>query len=207
MKESIIRYRKLDIEYVLINNKLNMDDLSFIGKGKSAEVYKINGKDKVIKIFYEHKIHELIKEKEAYKLLTGKKGFINMYKHGRNYLILDFVEGKNLFDCLINGIEIKKEYMDYVNDCIKISYELGLNPNDVHLKNIILKDNDEVVIVDLARFLDKKSDQRWDHIYRIYNNVYKKNWMVKRKSLIVIKALIFGYKMIEKISRGRISEK
>jgi hypothetical protein len=190
---------EIDLEIVLCELQLQLHDVEYIGSGKSAMVFKIKNEEKVLKVFYNNKIHELLKEKEAYNFLNGTKGYLNLHDVGNNYLLIDYFRGKNLYDYLLEGLEIKRCYIEEANFYVNEARKKGLNPNDVHLKNIMINDNEEVVIVDLARFLDKKLDKRWEHIYKIYNSFYHKKWNHKKVSSIILKINIFVYKFVEKI--------
>lgn len=185
--------------YVLRDLNIRESDLEYIGRGKSAYVYRWKGTEKIIKIFLEESRGEFICERKVYETLGDEEGFLKMYVYGENYLVLDYIQGKTLYKLLREGVFIKAEYIEKVAEYVENIKRKGLHPNDLHLKNILIDGEERVWIVDLARFLDKKRDKRWDHLYWVYWHLYRKRWFPKRWKSRYMDYIVKGYKWIESI--------
>jgi predicted Ser/Thr protein kinase len=79
-------------------------NLEYIGEGRSAIVYKIHGTNKVLKVFFPPFAHIAKEEGDIYHQLQGIPYFPSLYEVGDNYLVIDYIEGQTLFDCLVLGI-------------------------------------------------------------------------------------------------------
>jgi tRNA A-37 threonylcarbamoyl transferase component Bud32 len=86
-----------------------------------------------------------------------------MYEYGSNYIVLDYVNGKTLYECLIEGIKIPEQAIIEVDNAIQLAKGKGLNPSDIHLKNIILT-NAGIKVIDVARFLQEKECKQWEDL-------------------------------------------
>ncbi|MYL61498.1 protein kinase family protein, partial [Virgibacillus halodenitrificans] len=83
--------------------------LTYIASGRSAAVFLIKDTDLALKVF--HPYFESITKAETniYRQLEGIHFYPNMYEAGQNFIVIDYIEGTTLFDCLIEGIPIKEE--------------------------------------------------------------------------------------------------
>ncbi|WP_205628694.1 hypothetical protein, partial [Acinetobacter baumannii] len=81
-----------------------------------------------------------------------------------------YERGTNLYDCLLQGVYIPKQALRQVDEAIDYARRQGLNPRDIHLKNIILQD-EGVRLLDVSEYMREGNDQRWEHLkegYRLY---------------------------------------
>ena len=69
-----------------------------------------------------------------------------------NYLVLSFEEGITLYDCLLQGIPIPKQAIKDVDDAREYVRQKGLNPRDIHLKNVFLQ-NGRAKIIDVSEYV------------------------------------------------------
>ncbi len=168
--------------------------LKLIGSGRSAVVCKMEETDKVLKVFptgYEHIARE---EASVYQQLKGCSLFPKMYAFGTNYLVLDYIPGVTLYDCLMKGIPFTKKHIQEADQAFAYAKQQGLNPADVHLKNIILTPTGMVKVIDVARFRQTKHDQQWEDIKRILDSVYFKKYTPKKIPCFILEGIAALYK-------------
>ncbi|QOY37965.1 hypothetical protein AWH56_010575 [Anaerobacillus isosaccharinicus] len=91
-------------------------------------------------------------EEEVYNVLFGNPYFPRMYGSGNNYLVIDFIKGQTLFSCLTNGIPIKDKHIKEIDKALELAKVEGLNPFDIHLRNILITVEGNVKLIDVARF-------------------------------------------------------
>ncbi|WP_404408189.1 protein kinase family protein [Jeotgalibacillus malaysiensis] len=169
-------------------------ECSLIGVGRSAAVFKIKGQNKVMKVFFPGHEKTAKEEAEIYHLLAGSEFYPSVYDSGDNYLVIDYVEGKTFFQCLSEGIVIEKKHIDEVDEALGVARNRGLKPSDVHLRNIILKPDGHVMMIDLARFRqDKVYDRQWDDLKKAWK-YYHKSYFPKKIPAASLNGAAFLYK-------------
>jgi serine/threonine protein kinase len=177
---------------VLLNDK--DPSLAFIGAGRSAFVFKINQTDKVLKVFFP--AFEVIAKEEAeiYRLLSGTSYYPNLYESGHNYLVIDYIEGHTLFNCLEKGIPITKENIFEIDLALKVAQGKGLNPSDVHLRNIFLTPEGRIKMIDVARFRQTKSCTQWSDLKSAFFKLYNQKGCPKKIPAIFLNLIALLYK-------------
>lgn len=148
-------------------------DLKLIGTGRSACVFRIKDTNKVIKVFPSQFTHIAQKEADIYKLLINSKYFPVIYETGENFLTMDYIEGNTLFMCLNKGILISEKQINEVDHIINEVREVGLNPSDIHLRNIIVTPDNQIKMIDVARYKQKKHDTQWNDLKNAYYRFYQ----------------------------------
>ncbi|TCI30060.1 protein kinase family protein [Exiguobacterium sp. SL-10] len=157
-------------------------DLELHGIGRSAAVFRIKATRLVIKVFFPGYTHIAAEEAVIYRTLEGLPQFPNLYEAGPTYIVIDYIEGKTLFECLIEGIWIDPAYIKQVDEALMAARRLGLTPSDVHLRNLILTPEGRIYLIDLARFRQgQQVDHQWEDLKRMYR-VYRLRFMPKRYS-------------------------
>ncbi|GGP14721.1 RIO1 family regulatory kinase/ATPase domain-containing protein [Oceanobacillus neutriphilus] len=183
------------------------DDLKLYGTGRSAAVFKIKNEHRVIKIFYPAFEKTAIEEKQNYEKLNGSHYYPNVYEAGTNYLVMDFIEGKTFFECLAEGIPLKPHYIEHVDNGLQFAKAAGLNPSDIHLHNLILTKNEEVRIIDVARFSQEKMCTQWEDLKDGYTRYYQHTYFPKkipRRVMYSVSKLYRLYKYISIKKRKRV---
>jgi hypothetical protein len=150
----------------------DFDDLKCIGVGTDAAVfqspyapayaYKIYARDKVSKIKVEENV---------YNVLGDSPFFSTCFDAYDKYLVLSYEEGTTLFDCLLQGIHIPDQVVKDVEDARDYVRKKGLNPRDIHLKNILLQ-NGRAKILDVSEYIQPGNDFRWEHLKKVYEEQY-----------------------------------
>ncbi|MFT8321659.1 MAG: protein kinase family protein [Bacillus sp. (in: firmicutes)] len=186
------------IHYHFYNKKFSEakkhKDLELIGKGRSAYVFKINNTSLAIKVFFKKYEHLAKTEGEIYETVRGISFFPQVYEIGNNYIVMDFIEGKTLFECLIEGILITEDHIKETDAAILLSNQKGLNPSDIHLKNIILTKENEIKIIDLARFRQEKKCTQWMDLKKAFYSIYQKRYFPKKVSKYILHTIRILYK-------------
>ncbi|OLN24070.1 serine/threonine protein kinase [Domibacillus antri] len=172
--------------------------LSFGGEGRSAVVYRIEGTDKALKVFYPDKVHIAKEEADIYKLLSGISAFPALHESGGTYIVIDWIDGKTLFQCLEEGIDIPVELIQEADKAILAARKRGLNPSDVHLRNIMVADSGQIVLIDVARFRQTKDCMNWEDLKTAYTHFYTKPFFPKRipKRLLNIIGVMYKKRLL-----------
>lgn len=157
-------------------------ELELVGTGTDAAVLRhVSLPDVVFKVFAEERKKVLKDEWQVYRRLKGLPFFPVCYGCTDHFLVLSFEPGITLYDCLVKGIPIKEEVLDQVEQIREEVRNRGLNPRDIHLKNIILQE-DRVKLLDVSEYMKPGDDHRWDDLVQAYKLFYS---MIPRKKLPV----------------------
>lgn len=169
-------------------------DLELHGIGRSAAVFRIKATRLVIKVFFPGYTHIAGEEAVIYRKLEGLSQFPSLYEAGPNYIVIDYIEGKTLFECLIEGIWIDPAYIKQVDEALVAARRLGLTPSDVHLRNLILTPEGRIYLIDLARFRQgQQIDHQWEDLKRMYR-LYRLRFMPKRYPERLLNGVAYLYR-------------
>ncbi|WP_043932404.1 serine/threonine protein kinase [Bacillus sp. EB01] len=150
----------------------NSNHLKCIGIGTDAAVFQsIDLPAYVFKLYADDKIQKAQIEAEVYEVLGDSPYFSTCFGNKDNYLVLNFEGGVTLYDCLLQGISIPKQVIEDVDQARKYVREKGLNPRDIHLKNILLQ-NGRAKIIDVSEYVQPGNDMRWEHLKKAYDQYY-----------------------------------
>jgi predicted Ser/Thr protein kinase len=157
-------------EPVLVKN--HPDGLQCIGVGTDAAVFRyIYAPSYAFKVFADDKKSKMDMEQQVYMHLGDTHYFPTCYGSGSNYLVLSFEKGITLYDCLLKGIHIPKQVIQDVEDARKFVYSKGLNPRDIHLKNILMHEN-RAKLLDVSEYRKPGNDMRWEYLKKGYEQYY-----------------------------------
>jgi predicted Ser/Thr protein kinase len=183
---------------VIISHKNKLvhsgDELKLIGTGRSAFVFRIEESDKVIKVFYPQFVHVAKEETDIYQVLQGISYFPTVYNSGPNYIVMDFIEGATLFECLTKGKFVTSAHIKEIDYALSLAAERGLNPSDIHLRNILITPAGDIKMIDVARFRQKKDCTQWHDLKKAYRRHYLKPYFPKKIPAPILNALAFLYK-------------
>ena len=113
---------------------------SILGAGNSAAVLTHpRHADLVVKV-YAPESTGLDDEREVYRRLEHHPAYSRCLHAGERYLILKRLRGVNLYDCVHRGIPIPEQVIHDVDNALDYARSRGLLPNDVHGRNVIMKD-------------------------------------------------------------------
>ncbi|MFJ8268705.1 serine/threonine protein kinase [Peribacillus asahii] len=148
------------------------DHLRCIGIGTDAAVFQsLENQAYAFKMYADDKIAKIQIEKKVYELLGSSPYFSTCFGFKDNYLILSFEEGITLYDCLLQGIPVPKQIIKDVDHAREYARQKGLNPRDIHLKNVFLQ-NGRAKIIDVSEYVQPGNDLRWEHLKKAYYQYY-----------------------------------
>lgn len=178
-------------EILLINYSRR---LTFIGKGRSAAVFKINHEDKVIKIF-NPALHYLANiEADIYYTLRKIPYYPTCYESGENYLVIDYIEGKTMYQFLVEGKLVTESMIAAVDDALEAARNRGLNPSDIHLRNIIITGDASIRLIDVTRFRQPKQCNQWGDLKKAFHSYYQKRYFPKKIPPAFIELIAKSYR-------------
>lgn len=172
-----------------------MDDrLQLIGKGRSAFAFRIAGTELVLKVFFPSFEHIAAEEAAIYQELKGNPFFPLLHESGSNYLVIDYIHGTTLFNCLVKGIPIAGRHIKKVDSALQLAREKGLNPSDIHLRNIIITPEGDIRLIDVARFRQTKKCSQWDDLKRAFYKFYRHKRFPKKLPETMMNVIAYFYK-------------
>jgi len=129
-------------------------DAKFLGQGNNGVVYSLP-ENKVIKIFVE----ESVCRDEARILVEskGSKYFPKIYKRGRFYIVREIVQGVQL-DKYIKENGLNKELTANIYKLTKEFKRLGFSKIDTRCKDVMVRENNEVMLIDPKKAFTRKVD-------------------------------------------------
>ncbi|MGD6965829.1 serine/threonine protein kinase [Rossellomorea vietnamensis] len=168
---------KLEVTANPDNDPVSIDGesegLLLIGTGTDAAVFRSElFPHLAFKVYAQEKIDKKSIEEHVYNHLGSSPYFSRKIGSGENFLVLSFEEGTTLFDCLLRGIFIPSSVIDEVEEARSHIRSCGLNPRDMHLKNILLQ-HGKVKIIDVSEYILPGNDQRWEYLKKGYQQYYR----------------------------------
>lgn len=177
------------------NRLMHYDDsLKLIGTGRSAFVFRISNSSKAIKVFFPDFTYIAKEEAEIYKVLQDIPFFPTIFDSGLNYIVMDFIEGRTLFECVNQGIPITTNHIKEIDEALLLASSKGLNPSDIHLRNIFITSNNDIKLIDVARFRQTKNCTQWSDLKSAYLLYYRKRLFPKKIPATIMNTVAFIYK-------------
>ncbi|MDE5415805.1 protein kinase family protein [Alkalihalobacterium chitinilyticum] len=161
-------------------------DLRLVGVGKSAAVFNINSTGLALKVFHPLFHHLAVEEAEIYRSLEQIPYYPTLHESGSNYIVIDLIEGSTLYQCLNQGIEVSDQIIYEVDHALMLARDKGLNPSDVHLKNIFITTSGNIMIVDVARFKQVQYCPKWTDTKKAFFKYYQKGIIPKKMPTILL---------------------
>jgi len=111
-------------------------------------------------------------EVEVYRRIGIHPAFSQCFHAQDNLLILKRLWGITLYDCLHQGIPIPMQVIQDIDLALDYAQGQGLNPRDVHGKNVMLAAG-RGLVVDISDFLKPGSGVIWTDFKRFYFWIYR----------------------------------
>lgn len=70
------------------------------------------------------------------------------------------------------GIKIPEKVIKDIDEALEYARERGLNPHDVHGKNVMLDANGRGIVVDVSDFLKEEPCRMWYDLKKAYYKIY-----------------------------------
>lgn len=186
------------VNSIIINEKNRLisydNSLKLVGTGRSAFVFRIKSSNIAIKVFFPSSMYIAKEEAEIYQSLQNINYFPSIYESGLNYIVMDYIDGYTLFDCMTHGKIITSNHIKEIDNALSLASSLGLNPSDIHLRNIFITSNDEIKLIDVARYRQIKNCRQWNDLKKAYRQFYRKRFFLKKLPVPILNILAFLYK-------------
>ncbi|MFK7694254.1 serine/threonine protein kinase [Paenibacillus sp. HJGM_3] len=196
-------------EPVLVSGRA--EGLQLVGIGTDAAVFTYDGTPGyAFKVYSDVALPKKETEKMVYEKLEGLPFFPHYYGQGLNYLVISYEEGVTLHDCLLQGIPIPEQAVQDVETARELVRSRGLNPRDIHLKNVLLQDG-RAKVLDVSEYALDGDDKRWEHLVWAYR-VFYPALEGKKLPMWVLDTIKTGYAQWDQASHsldefgGRVSE-
>lgn len=148
------------------------EGLKCIGIGTDAAVFRYHKTPNyVFKVYSSEALEKKEVEEYVYEHLKGSCYFPKLYGKGTNYIVLSFEQGVTFYDCLLQGIPITEQAILDVEKAREYVRSQGLNPRDIHLKNILFQ-NGRGKVLDVSEYVKEGNDNRWEYLVWAYKNFY-----------------------------------
>jgi DNA-binding protein YbaB len=155
-----------------VSIKISAEGLRCIGIGTDAAVFHYEELPAyAFKVYSAHSLAKKEVEASVYLRLKDSSYFPRLYGTGDRYLVLSYEQGVTLYDCLLQGIPIPEQAVLDVEDARHYIREQGLNPRDIHLKNVLLQEGRGKVL-DVSEYVQDGNDNRWEHLMWVYTRFY-----------------------------------
>ncbi|WP_088889032.1 serine/threonine protein kinase [Leptolyngbya ohadii] len=115
----------------------------------------------------------LEEEAEVYDRLGSYPGFSRCLFQGKNFLILQRLEGITLWDALRKGLPIPPQVIADIDRALDYARSVGLNPHDIHGKNVMMLHTRRGAVVDVSDFLHRDDCSAWNDLKRAYRWIYR----------------------------------
>ncbi|WNQ14062.1 serine/threonine protein kinase [Paenibacillus aurantius] len=146
--------------------------LHCIGIGTDAAAFTYDGTPGyAYKVYSDLALPKKEIEKQVYERLAGIPFFPKFYGEGEHYLVISYEEGPTLHECLTSGIPVPEQVIRDVEEARTLVRSRGLNPRDIHLKNVLLQ-NGRAKILDVSEYVRDGDDKRWEHLVWAYRLFY-----------------------------------
>jgi hypothetical protein len=113
-------------------------------------------------------------ELEVYQRLGKHPSFAQccLADKEHRYLVLSRLKGVTFYDCIKRGIRIPKQVIEDIDEALEYAWERGLNPHDVHGKNVMVDESGRGVVVDVSDFLKTDPCNMWRDLKKAYYRLY-----------------------------------
>jgi len=148
------------------------EELEKIGVGTDAVVVRHPAHPGVVfKRYVKERDQVRQDEEEVYRRLGDSPYFPIFYGSEDHFLALSYEQGPTLYECLVEGIPIPDRVITDVEEARQYVRNQGLNPRDIHLKNVLLQ-NGRAKLLDVSEYMKPGDDGRWDHLVQGYRLFY-----------------------------------
>ncbi len=148
------------------------EKLRCVGVGTDAAVFcHVDLPGYAFKLYSDAALEKKAVEQAIYDRLKGSRYFPKCFGAGPNYLVMSYEEGITLYDCLLQGVIVPEQVIADVEDARAYVRSKGLNPRDIHLKNVIVQDG-RAKVLDVSEYGQEGNDQRWEHLVWAYKHIY-----------------------------------
>lgn len=148
------------------------ENLKCIGVGTDAAVFQsLSAPTYAYKLYAQDQRRKAQIEAQVYEALDRSPFFPTCFASSDDYIVLSYETGLTLYDCILQGIHISEQVVNEVEEARAYIKTKGLNPRDIHLKNILLQ-NGKAKIIDVSEYTVPGNDFRWEYLKKGYEQYY-----------------------------------
>ncbi len=125
----------------------NPTSYKYLGRGYTGAVFKLSTR-KCVKIFAEKE--KLGTEAKALRIGECSPVIPKLYEIGPNYIIMEYIEGPNLYNYLKRRGILCEHFAKEILFCLKELKRLGFPRLNVHLRHFIVTRNNNLKVIDHA---------------------------------------------------------
>ena len=140
----------------------NPTSYPFIGRGYSGAVFKLSS-TKCVKIFLSEKKCKM--EEKALNMGKGSPIMPKLYEVGRNYVVMEFIEGHNLYDYLQKKQKLDDKIAQQILFCLKELKRIKFTRLNIHLRHFIVTGDKKLRVIDHAHAF-KNSELKPKHLMK-----------------------------------------
>jgi len=175
---------KIDIHANVDNDPVTIHFLPpvfrLIGVGTDAVVVQHPAlQERVFKVYAPERIYKKEIEFDIYQHIGPSPYYCQCFRQGENFIELSYEKGPTLYQCLERGIIIPWKVITDVEAARAYAVSVGLNPRDIHLKNVLLQQGG-AKLIDVSEYKTPGNDGRWDYLVQGYKEFYH---LVKGKKI------------------------
>ncbi|MFC4775172.1 serine/threonine protein kinase [Paenibacillus sp. GCM10023252] len=180
---------------VILTGQPEQYGLICIGIGTDAAVFTHpSTPGYAYKMYSELALEKKKLESMVYERLQGIPYFPQCYGEGDRYLILSYEPGVTLHECLTEGIPVPDQVIHDVEEARTLVRSRGLNPRDIHLKNVLLQ-NGRGKVIDVSEYVQEGNDNRWSMLLWAHRNLYP-YMLGKKVPEWLLHAIKQGYRLL-----------
>lgn len=155
-------------------------ELNLIGIGTDAVVVQSpDQKERAFKVYAPERLYKKEIEFDVYQRIGTSPYYCQCFRQREHSIELSYEEGPTLYECLERGIIIPGQVIADVEAARSYVISIGLNPRDIHLKNVLLQQG-RAKIIDVSEYKKPGNDGRWDYLVQGYREFYH---LVKGKKI------------------------
>ncbi|MFC0043740.1 serine/threonine protein kinase [Metabacillus iocasae] len=176
-----------------------------IGVGNYAAVFEHKDYEEWVVKVYSREPELVKKEVWVYEKLGVHPSYSELIHYEQNYLILKKLKGITLYEAVHRGIRIPEQVIKDVNEALDYARMRGLNPYDIHGKNVMMNHN-RGYVVDISDFYKTGIDRKWRDLVKAYYKIYMPFFYKYNIHIpyFVLNAVRRGYRIYRKIKRKDI---
>ena len=174
-----------------------------LGTGNYAAVfYHPDYADVVVKIYAPGR-EGWKEEVEVYRRIGSHWAFSECFYAQEDVLVLKRLYGVTLYDCLHQGYQIPPQVIKDIDEALEYARGQGLNPRDVHGRNVMMSENGRGLVVDISDFLEEGESSTWNDLRRAYYGFYRPffSWHRLKVPYFLLDFVRKGYRFFRSVVR------
>lgn len=133
----------------------NLGQYEKIGQGGDGAIFQLTP-EKCIKIFEKESTFQ--KELFAYQAGASSSVIPTLYEHGRNYIVMEYINGPSLKQYLENERELSESTVQKLIFMLDEFKRIGFTRQDMQIRHIFINESGEIKVIDHKRAFSRETD-------------------------------------------------